>query len=144
MHTLTDPMIIRQVITERHKSPQYKKTPQNIDKFVKIHMNSANCIDDIMIYLNIENDVIKEAFFDGVACAISTASTDILCELITNKTIEEVDYIIKQYNNMIFEKEFDEDVLEEAIVFINTSKQAARIKCATIGFNGVEELLRNK
>ena len=34
---------------------------------------------------------------------------------------------------MIHEEEYDDTVLDEAIVFMNTSKQAARIKCATIG-----------
>jgi nitrogen fixation NifU-like protein len=43
---------------------------------------------------------------------------------------------------MIYEKPFDEKVLDEALVFINTSKQAARIKCATIGWNGLEKIIR--
>jgi nitrogen fixation NifU-like protein len=45
---------------------------------------------------------------------------------------------------MIHEEKFDEDVLEEAIVFINTSKQAARIRCATIGWNAADEILKDK
>ena len=43
---------------------------------------------------------------------------------------------------MINEKEFDEDALEEAIVFVNTSKQASRIKCATIGWRGFDSILK--
>ena len=42
------------------------------------------------------------------------------------------------------EEPFDEDVLEEAIVFINTSKQAARIRCATIGWNAAKEVLKDR
>ena len=45
---------------------------------------------------------------------------------------------------MIFEKEYDESVLEEAVVFSNTYKQAARIKCATIGCNGMKEIIDGK
>jgi nitrogen fixation NifU-like protein len=45
---------------------------------------------------------------------------------------------------MIHEEKFDEGVLEEAIVFINTSKQAARIRCATIGWNAADEILKDK
>ena len=40
-----------------------------------------------------------------------------------------------------FEKDYDEDKLEEAIAFKNTHKQANRIKCATIGWNALEKLL---
>ena len=45
---------------------------------------------------------------------------------------------------MMHEEEFDADLLDEAIVFINTSKQAARIRCATIGWNAAEEILKDK
>ena len=50
--------------------------------------------------------------------------------------------MIEQFLNMIEEKEYDESVLDEAIVFINTGKQAARIHCATIGWDAVSELLK--
>jgi nitrogen fixation NifU-like protein len=107
-------------------------------------MNSDNCIDDLHIYLLIENNKIVDACFDGIACTIATASTDILCDLLPGKTVEEAKYIIEQYNHMIHEEPFDEDALEEAVVFINTSKQAARIRCATIGWRGADEILKVK
>ena len=37
--------------------------------------------------------------------------------------------IIENYMNMIFEKDYDPEILEEAIAFYNTHKQANRIKC---------------
>ena len=58
--------------------------------------------------------------------------------------IKDAKYIIQQYDNMIHEQPFDDEVLEEAIVFINTSKQAARIRCATIGWNAATEILKDK
>ena len=42
---------------------------------------------------------------------------------------------------MLYEKDYDEEILEEANVFANTHKQASRIKCATIGFVGLQQLL---
>ena len=107
-------------------------------------MHSENCIDDINVYLLIENDVVIDACFDGVACTISTASTDIMCDLLKGKNIADARNIIKQYDNMIHEKPFNDEVLEEAIVFINTSKQAARIRCATIGWNAADKILKDK
>ena len=107
-------------------------------------MHSDNCIDDLDIFLLIDNDKVIDACFDGVACTISTSSTDIMCELLKGKTIEEAKYAIKQYDNMIHELPFDEEVLDEAVVFINTSKQAARIRCATIGWNAADKILKDK
>ena len=67
-----------------------------------------------------------------------------MCELLKDKDINESKYIIEQFQHMIHEEPFDEDVLDEAIVFINTSKQAARIRCATIGWNAADEILKDK
>ena len=107
-------------------------------------MHSENCIDDLDIFLLVDNDKVIDACFDGVACTISTASTDIMCDLLKEKEFAKAKYIIEQYDNMIHEKPFDEEALEEAIVFINTSKQAARIRCAMIGWNAANQILKDK
>ena len=131
--SLTNDMM-RQIIMDHYSNPNNKRTPD--DSFEKIHMHSDNCIDDLNIFLKVENNKVVDA--------ISTASTDIMCDLLKDKSIEEAKYIINQYLNMIHEEPFDEDALEEAIVFINTSKQAARIRCATIGWNGATNILKDK
>lgn len=139
--SLTNDMM-RQIIMDHYSNPNNKKTPD--ESYEKIHMHSDNCIDDLNIYLKVEAGKVTDACFDGVSCTISTASTDIMCDLLKDKTIDEAKYIVNQYLNMIHEEPFDEDALEEAIVFINTSKQAARIRCATIGWNGATNILKDK
>ena len=67
-----------------------------------------------------------------------------MCDLLKGKDVERAKYIIDQYHHMIHEEEFDESVLEESLAFINTSKQAARIRCATIGWNAADEILKDK
>ena len=139
-----DANMMREIIMDHYSNPLNKHKPADKNSYINIRMDSDSCIDDITIYLEIENDLIIDACFDGVACAISTSSTDILCEMIKNKSKKEALYIIEQYKNMIFEKDFDENCLDELVAFVNTHKQAARIKCATIGFTGVETLLDSK
>ena len=140
--SLTNDMM-RSIIMDHYSNPTHKHQPKG-EGFTKIHMHSDNCIDDLDIFLKIENNKVVDACFDGVACTISTASTDIMCELLPGKTKEEAKYIIEQYHHMIHEEEFDAEVLEEAIAFINTSKQAARIRCATIGWNAADAILKDK
>ena len=142
MPTLTNDMM-RSIIMDHYSNPLHKFTPEGND-YTKTHMHSDNCIDNLDIYLKIENDVVVDACFDGVACTISTASTDIMCELLIGKSSKEAMYIIEQYNHMIHEEPFDEEALDEAIAFINTSKQAARIRCATIGWIAAENILKGK
>ena len=139
-----NPQMMREIIMDHYNNPIHKEVPTDLTGYKKIRMDSDTCIDDITIYLKIEGDKIVDACFDGVACTISTASTDILCDLIKGKSEKDALYIIEQYKNMIYEKEFDDSVLDELIVFINTHKQAARIKCATLGPLGVEEIINGK
>lgn len=135
-----NPMMMRQIIMDHYEHPHNKRTPKSGD-YLKINMNSESCIDNIDVFLLVENGIVKDCCFDGVGCTISTASTSIMTDLVNGKTIEEAYKIIENYRKMIAEDEFDDELLEEAIVFINTSKQASRIKCATIGWNGLNELL---
>ena len=142
MLTLTNEMM-RAIIMDHYSNPVNKKQPPK-DGYEKVHMHSDNCIDDIDVFLLVENGVVIDACFDGVACAISTSSTDIMCDLLKGKEVERAKYIVDQYHHMIHEEEFDESVLEESLAFINTSKQAARIRCATIGWNAADEILKDK
>ena len=107
-------------------------------------MASDSCIDDITVQLDVQDEVIRDVRFDGVACAISTASTSMMGDLLIGKTIAEAKKIIDEYFKMIENKEYDADMLEEAVAFKNVYKQANRIKCATIGWNAMNELLEKK
>ena len=42
---------------------------------------------------------------------------------------------------MIEEQNYDPELLQEAIAFKNVSKQANRIKCATIGWKAMQEMI---
>lgn len=142
MPTLTNDMM-RSIIMDHYSNPVNKHDAPS-DKYEKVHMHSDNCIDDLDIFLLVENEIIKDACFNGVACAISTASTDIMCDLLREKNVNDGKYIIEQYHHMIHEEPYDESVLEEALAFVNTSKQAARIRCAIIGWNAADEILKDK
>ena len=135
--------MMRSIIMDHSSNPMNKHLPKG-EGYDKVHMHSDNCIDDLDIYFKVEGDKIVDACFEGVACTISLSSTDIMCDLIKGKSKEEAEYMIAQYQHMMHEEEFDADALEEAIVFINTSKQAARIRCATIGYNAASIALEEK
>lgn len=142
MPTLTNDMM-RSIIMDHYSNPLHKHEPMG-EGYSKHHMHSDNCIDNLDIYLKVENDKVVDACFEGVACTISTASTDIMCEVVIGKNSKDALYAIEQYNHMIHEEEFDADAIDEAIAFINTSKQAARIRCATIGWTAAENILKGK
>ncbi len=140
--SLTNEMM-RSIIMDHSFNPTNKHLPKK-EGYEKVHMHSDNCIDDLDIYFLVKDFKVVDACFEGVACTISLSSTDIMCDLLKGKSIIEALYIIEQYQKMMHEEPFDADVLDEAIVFINTSKQAARIRCATIGYNAAKIALEDK
>ena len=135
-----DNMMLRQIIMDHYENPRNHELVED-DSYKKVNMDSKTCIDNIDIQAKIEDGVIKDIRFDGEACAICTSSTSIMTELLIGKTIDEARVIIKNYMNMIFEKDYDPEILEEAIAFYNTHKQANRIKCATLGWKGITQLI---
>lgn len=143
MPTLIDPALMRQIIMSHYEKPRNKRAV-NDPRYLSIRMNSDSCIDDITIFLLIENDIVTDCAWDGVGCTISSASTSVMSELLIGKTLGQALYIIKQYELMLDEKPFDDEVLDEAIVFINTSKQPSRLKCASIGWRGAKTLINRK
>ncbi len=135
------PMMMREIIMDHYSSPRHKGVPEKEENYEKLHASSDNCIDDFDLYLLAENGKIKDARWEGVACTISSASTDIMCDRIIGDDYEHALYTIQQYMNMIEEKEYDDSVLDEALVFMNTGKQAARIHCATMAWTSMREML---
>ena len=140
MHFSMTNEMMREIIMDHYQNPRNKREATSED-YQTIYMDSTSCIDKIYIQVKIENDRLVDVCWHGIGCAISTASTSIMTELLKGKTVSEAQNIISNYKNMIHEEEYDPEILDEAIVFMNTSKQAARIKCATIGWNGVNKIL---
>ena len=143
MRISDNPSLIREIIMDHYEYPRNKKL-KNDGKYTKVNLDSESCIDNIDLEVLVEGDIIKDICFDGVACTISTASTSIMSELLKNKTIEEANVIIENYLNMLYGKAYDEDILGEAAAFVNTSKQANRIKCATLSWNGLKDIINKK
>lgn len=135
--------MMREIIMDHYTNPRNFREEKNPD-YKTVYMDSTSCIDKIYVQAKIEDGVLKDVCWHGVGCAISKSSTSIMSELLTGKTLQEADKIVTNYLAMIHEEEYDPDILDEAIVFMNTSRQAARIKCATIGWNGIKKILEGK
>lgn len=137
---MKDPTILRQIIMDHYEYPRNHELSED-EEYHQKHMASDSCIDDIYVQSKIKDGVVEDVRFDGVACTISTASTSIMSELLRGKTIQEARVIIDHYFNMIDQLDYDEDALEEAVAFQNVGRQANRIKCATIGWKAIKELI---
>ena len=137
-----DKDIKRSIILDNYQNPNNKRVSGT--DYIKINTRNVSCIDNLDIYLKIENDIIKDVSFEGEACVISISSTNILTNLLIGKTKEEGIYLIDNYLKMINEEEYDKEVLKELLVFDDTSRQPSRIKCATLSANGIKNYLEKE
>ena len=133
-----DQELKREILLDNYSNPFHKETK---DVFRKANANNISCIDDINVFIKIEDDKIVDAYFDGEACAISTASTSIMIKKIIGMTIEEAKEYIKNFDNMVNEKEYNKENMDEALAFDEIYKQQSRKTCATLPYRALQKLL---
>ncbi len=93
--------------------------------------------------LSIEDDVVKEARFEGEGCAISTASASLMSELIVGKTTDEVNALFTRFHKMVTSKDGADDFsgLDKLAVFSGVRDYPLRVKCATLAWHSLKAAL---
>ena len=136
--------IKRSIILDNYQDARNRGIPSKSDDYIKINSNSDSCIDNIDIYVKLNNDLIEDIKFEGEACVIAISSTSILSDLLVGKNISEVENILKNYYNMIEENDYDRELLGEACVYDDIYKQPARKPCVTLFARGMEKVVNKK
>ena len=131
----------RNIILEHYEHPKNKGLIKN-NTYKTVNMNNESCIDEINLMVKIKDNKIEDIRFDGEACAICTSATSIMIDTLIGKTIDEVKLIYENYNNMLEEKEYDKEILEQAIVYEDISRQPNRKKCALLPWWGIEKIVK--
>lgn len=106
--------------------------------------HNPSCGDELTIYAKINDGKIVDASFTGEGCAISKASTSLMIDIIKGKTVDEAKEIISIFLNMIRGEELTKDELKklkDARVFEGIKKLPTRVKCATLSWHTMENLL---
>lgn len=126
----------REIILEHFSNPINKDNNVD-DSYQKYNTRNSNCIDNLDIYVKIEDNIIKDLRFTGEACAISTASTSIMIKNLIGKTIDDAKEYINNFSNMINEKDYDENALNEGVAFNEVYKQNNRKNCVLLPYKGI-------
>lgn len=135
-----DQNLKRTIILENYQNPVNKGLIED-ETYIKVNMNNESCIDEINLMLKIIDDRIVDIRFDGEACAICTSATSVMISTLLGKTINEIKEIYNNYDNMINEKDYDESLLGDAIVYDDIARQPNRKKCAILPWWGIKKVL---
>lgn len=136
-----DKNLRREIILDNYQNPFHKVEEFSGDNYVKINTNNESCIDNLDIYFKIENDYIIDVYFSGEACAISTSATSIMLRKLIGKSIIDAKTLLENYKNMINEKDYDENLLEELVVYDEIYLQPNRKNCALLPGKAIERLI---
>jgi len=135
-----DQNLKRSIILEHYQNPINRGLIED-DNYIKANTNNESCIDEINLMVKIDNNIIVDAKFDGEACAICTSSTSIMLDTLIGKTVEEAVKIYENFVHMLNEESYDENILEQAIVYDDIYKQPNRKKCALLPWWGIEKVI---
>ncbi|PPE05433.1 Fe-S cluster assembly sulfur transfer protein SufU [Williamsoniiplasma lucivorax] len=135
---------MRQIIVERYSKPKHFFKNEN-QTYAEINLRLDTCSDQLNLLIKTDGHLIKELKFNGSGCAISTASADILCEMLVGQDFKKATLLLEAYDHLInHDQEIDTKILGELIVLKNIYKQRARKKCATLFSNGLWTIIKGE
>ena len=107
--------------------------------------HNPSCGDDLTLLIKQKDGIVEDASFLGAGCAVSTASTNMLIDLIKGKTVKEAQHCLEVFFNMMAGKPQSEEELEslgDAQILSYFAEMPARIKCATLSWHSAQVLLK--
>jgi len=137
--------LYQQVILDHNKSPRNFKKLETANKTAEGY--NPLCGDKINIYLEVENDVVKDVSFIGSGCAISKASASIMSTIIKGKTIDEAEKLFRKFHALITGKLNDNENIEDLgklAVLAGVKEFPVRVKCASLAWHTMISALKNE
>jgi nitrogen fixation NifU-like protein len=138
--------LYQEVIFDHYRRP--RNCHELVDANHKAEGYNAMCGDRITLYLRIEDGVVKEASFEGVGCAIATASASLMTEALKGKTEAEADALFGRFHDMVTTPAAGPATAAAALgklaVLSGVREFPARVKCATLAWHTLHAALHDE
>jgi len=132
----------QQVIVDHSKRPRNRGKLEHSNR--KAEGVNTLCGDQVTVYLEVENDIVKDVRFEGGGCAISTASASMMTEAVKSKSLSEVETLFEEFHRLVTSTEPGAQELGKLAVFSGVREFPVRVKCATLVWHTLHEAIRNK
>ncbi len=116
--------LYREELMEIYKHPHNRGSMTNPS--VSVVKDNPMCGDQISFQLLIKDGVIKDAKYNGSACAVSIISSETLLVALKDKTVGQAGKLSK------------DDILD----LVNLNLTTSRVKCATLCLDALHEALQ--
>ncbi|MDK2886668.1 MAG: nitrogen fixation protein NifU [Thermosipho sp. (in: thermotogales)] len=119
-----------------------KKYKGKIDGAISQEGKNISCGDEITLYIKVENEKVVDAKFEGVGCAISQASANLMIENIIGKSLDEIKEIIENVNLMVKGNEFNREKLGPISELSEIKNYPMRIKCFLLSWKTLNLIIK--
>jgi nitrogen fixation NifU-like protein len=127
------------MILDHYRRPRNKGEIADADE--TIVMKNPLCGDEITVQLRYDGDEVADIGFFGRGCSISQASASMMTQLVKGKNLEEIESLRGRFRDMVMGNEStpDDKSLGSLRALSGVSKFPARVKCALLAWNALEE-----
>jgi nitrogen fixation NifU-like protein len=134
--------LYQEMILDHYRRPRNKGAIENPDE--TILMKNPLCGDEIEVQIRYDGDEIADIGFTGRGCSISQASASMMTQMIKGKSAQEVEGLRAQFRDMVMGNATSDDKSLGALRALSgVAKFPARVKCALLAWNALEEAQRN-
>lgn len=127
----------------------HSKSPRNFGVLAAANRSAEGhnplCGDQLRLTLIVEGGEVKDIRFSGEGCAISTASSSVMTDLLKGKTEEDVTKMLDAFHALVTGESPDQDAPElgKLEIFSGVSRFPVRVKCAMLPWRTLEVALEN-
>jgi nitrogen fixation protein NifU and related proteins len=134
----------QELILDHYRRPRNKGTLDAPD--MTVPMRNPLCGDEIDLQVKFDGDRLSELRFTGRGCSISQAAASMMTEAVKGKTTAEASAIWDRYHAMILgdEAAAKDKSLGALRSFSGVSKFPARVRCALLAWNALEQAIEEK
>lgn len=127
---------------------EHSRKPKNFGKLTcNCHSQKGknpSCGDQLELFINVDNHLIKDVKFEGEGCALSISSASLMTQAIKNKNIDDVKKLLNQFILFINEnKDLDEDY-EPLHIYKNVHNFPLRVKCVLLPWRTLEKIIEKE
>jgi nitrogen fixation NifU-like protein len=129
----------------------HNKKPRNFRKLEAANYSAEGsnplCGDQLTVYLNVEDDLVKEVGFEGSGCAISKAAASMMTQAVKGKSKEQAEHLFNEFHLMVtgeLDEETQENNLGNLKIFAGVREFPVRVKCATLPWHTMHAALNQQ
>ncbi|WP_010275550.1 Fe-S cluster assembly sulfur transfer protein SufU [Paenibacillus senegalensis] len=133
--------LYRQLVIDHYKRPRNQGKLSN-EASISLPYKNPTCGDAMVLYINVEEERIRNIKFEGEGCSISMASCSMMTTAVKGRALGEASRLIEQFTAMVKDGAHpDEEALEECLSLAGVHSLKARHNCALMGWNALRKAL---